>query len=98
MNIRVELPFHLRVLAGVKGEAVVEARDATVRGVLEALEVAYPMLRGTMRDQVTGERRAFLRFFAAEEDLSLLGMEARLPESVVRGEEALLVVGAVAGG
>ncbi len=98
MKVRVALPFHLRILAGVKGEVMVEAHEATVRGVLDALEVAYPMLRGTTRDQVTGERRAFLRFFAAEQDLSLTGMNARLPESVVRGEEALLVIGAVAGG
>ena len=91
--------MHLRTLARVNGREVrVEVEEATVRGVLAALEVAYPMLRGTIRDQETGARRAFLRFFAEERDLSLEGMDVALPESVVREDEALLVVGAVAGG
>ena len=96
--IRVEIPAHLRTLAGASGELRLEVAELTLRGVVEALEAAYPMLRGTVRDQVTGERRAFLRFFACEEDLSHLGMDAALPEAVVEGREALLVVGAVAGG
>jgi hypothetical protein len=82
--IRVALPAHLRPLA--RG------------GVLDALEAEYPMLRGTIRDQVTGQRRPFLRFFACEEDLSHDGPEARLPEAVVTGTEPFLVVGAMAGG
>jgi hypothetical protein len=91
--------MHLRRLAGVEGpEVSVEVRIATVRGVVDALEAAYPVLRGTIRDQVTGERRAFLRIFACEEDLSLAGMDAALPETVVAGKEALLVIGAIAGG
>jgi molybdopterin synthase sulfur carrier subunit len=97
--IRVELPGHLRTLAGISGEVRLEvAAPATPRAVLDALEARYPMLRGTIRDQETGERRAFLRFFACEEDLSFAGMDALLPEAVVAGDEALLVVGAVAGG
>jgi hypothetical protein len=95
----VELPLHLRRLAGVEGSEVsVEVGIATVRGVLDALEAAFPMLRGTIRDQVTGQRRAFLRFFACEQDLSLAGMDAALPEAVVAGREPLLVLGAIAGG
>jgi molybdopterin synthase sulfur carrier subunit len=101
--IRVELPGHLRTMAGVKGEVSLEVAAAgdgavALRAVLDALEQRYPMLRGTIRDQATGERRAFLRFFACEEDLSQLGMEALLPEAVVAGREPLLVIGAVAGG
>lgn len=93
-----ELPGHLRTLAGVGREVEVEVEEATPRGVVDALEAAYPMLRGTIRDQVTGQRRAFLRFFAEERDLSHEGMECALPEAVVSGREALLVIGAVAGG
>jgi molybdopterin synthase sulfur carrier subunit len=97
--IRVELPGHLRTLAGVTGEVGLDVSGpATPRVVLDALESRYPMLRGTIRDQVTGERRAFLRFFACEEDLSFAGMDALLPDAVVRGDEAFLVIGAVAGG
>jgi hypothetical protein len=97
--IRVELPLHLRRLAGIAGtETSVAAQATTVRAVLDALEAAYPMLRGTIRDQVTGQRRAFLRFFACEQDLSLEGMDAELPPRVVEGREALLVIGAIAGG
>jgi sulfur-carrier protein len=98
VRIRVELPVHLRTLAGLGREVEVEVGEATLRGVVEALEGRYPMLRGTIRDQVTGERRAFLRFFACEEDLSHEGMDCALPEAVVSGREALLVIGAVAGG
>lgn len=97
--IRVELPGHLRTMAGVSGEVLVEvAAPVTVRVVLDAVEARYPMLRGTIRDQGTGERRAFLRFFACEEDLSHEGMDVVLPEAVARGREPLLVIGAVAGG
>ena len=97
--IRVELPQHLRTLAKVSGEVRVAVEgEVTPRTVLDALEVSYPMLRGTIREYGTGERRAFLRFFAAEEDYSHLGMDVRLPEAVALGEEPLLVVGAVAGG
>ena len=97
--IRVELPGHLRTLGGISGEVRLEvAAPATPRAVLGALEARYPMLRGTIRDHETGERRAFLRFFACEEDLSFAGMDALLPEAVVAGDEAFLIVGAVAGG
>lgn len=102
-TVRVELPAHLRTLAGVGREVAVEvAVQVTVCAVLDALEAAYPMLRGTIREygagSAMGRRRAFLRFFAGEEDLSHEAMDALLPEAVARGEEALLVVGAVAGG
>ncbi len=97
--IRVELPGHLRTLAGITGEVMLEvAGRPTIRMVLDAVEERYPMLRGTVRDQVTGERRPFLRFFACEEDLSHEGADAVLPEAVVRGDEPLIVLGAVAGG
>ena len=97
--IRVILPAHLRTLAGVDGEVKVDvAGPATVAAVLDALEAAYPMLRGTIRDQVTRQRRAFLRFFACEQDLSHEPPEAPLPEAVATGAEPLLVVGAMAGG
>jgi sulfur-carrier protein len=101
--IRVELPGHLRTMAGVQGEVTLEVAGSedgpvTLRAVLDALEQRYPMLRGTIRDQATGKRRAFLRFFACEEDLSHLGMDTWLPEAVVTGCEPLLVIGAVAGG
>jgi molybdopterin synthase sulfur carrier subunit len=97
--IRVELPTHLRTLAGVSGEVTLDVRgQVTQRSVLDALEDRYPMLRGTIRDHVTLKRRAFLRFFACEEDLSLESPDALLPESVAMGKEPFLVVAAVAGG
>ncbi|HEV2749911.1 MAG TPA: MoaD/ThiS family protein [Gemmatimonadales bacterium] len=97
--IRVELPQHLRRLARVEGEVelVVES-PATQRAVLDALEASYPMLRGTIRDQVTLERRPFVRFFACARDLSHALPDAPLPEPVATGREPLLVVGALAGG
>jgi sulfur-carrier protein len=99
MIVRVVLPAHLRTLARVDGEVKVDLDGpATQRAVLDALEAAYPMLRGTMRDQETKQRRAFLRFFACEEDLSNESPDAPLPEAVARGAEPLLVVGAMAGG
>ena len=99
MIIRVVLPAHLRTLARVDGELKVDVEaPATQRSVLDALEATYPMLRGTMRDQVTQERRAFLRFFACEEDLSNESPDAPLPEAVATGAEPYLIVGAMAGG
>jgi sulfur-carrier protein len=97
--IRVELPPHLQNLAGVGGEVEIEvAGPATQRALLDALEAAYPVLCGTIRDHVTQQRRAFVRFFACEEDLSHESPDAPLPEAVARGEEPLLIVGAMAGG
>ena len=97
--IRVWLPGHLRTLAHADSEVTLEvAGPVTLRTVLDALEARYPMLRGTIRDQVTGQRRAFLRFFACQEDLSHQSPDDLLPESVASGTEPLLVVGAIAGG
>lgn len=97
--IRVELPNHLRTLAHVGREVTLEvASPVTLRSVLDALEARYPMLRGTIRDHVTLERRAFLRFFACEEDLSHQSPDLALPEAVVSGKEPLLIIGAIAGG
>lgn len=98
-EVRVELPAHLRTLAGVKGEVRVRIEGAvTTRTVLDALEAVYPMLQGTIREYGTQRRRAFLRFFACEEDLSHQGPDVLLPNKVARGEEPFLVIGAVAGG
>lgn len=97
--IRVVLPAHLRTLARVNGEVEVEpAGPATLGGVLDALEAQYPVLRGTIRDHVTHRRRAFVRFFACQEDLSHEPPDLSLPDDVVTGREPLLVVGAMAGG
>jgi len=97
--IRVELPPHLRVLANVNGEVRLEvAAPVTVRTVLDTLEARYPMLRGTIRDHGTLQRRGFIRFFACARDLSLESPDAPLPEAVAAGTEPLLVVGALAGG
>jgi sulfur-carrier protein len=97
--IRVVLPSHLRRLASIDGEVRLEVAGAvTQRSVLDALEAAYPMLRGTIRDQDTKRRRAFMRFFACEEDLSHEDVDAPLPERVVAGAEPYLIVGAMAGG
>ena len=97
--IRVVLPKHLRTLAEVDGEVELEvAGEVTVRAVLDALEARYPMLRGTIRDQATLQRRPFVRFFACERDLSHDSTDAPLPDAVVKGVEPLLVVGAMAGG
>jgi hypothetical protein len=97
--IRVILPTHLRTLARIDGEVTlhVEGR-ATQRAVLDALEAHYPMLRGTIRDHVTHQRRAFVRFFACEQDLSHEPLDALLPAAVALGTEPFLVVGAMAGG
>jgi molybdopterin converting factor small subunit len=97
--IRVVIPAHLRTLARVDGEVKLDVAGAvTQRSVLDALEAAYPMLRGTIRDHVTKERRPFLRLFACELDLSHESPDAPLPEAVATGAEPLLVIGAMAGG
>jgi molybdopterin converting factor small subunit len=97
--IRVVLPAHLRTLAGVGGEVRLDvAGKVTQRAILDALEAHYPMLRGTIRDHVTQERRPFLRFFACAEDWSLEPADAPLPDAVAAGAEPFLVVGAIAGG
>ena len=97
--IRVELPAHLRTLAQVGSEVEIQVEGrVTLGSVLDALETSYPVLRGTIRDHVTHERRPFVRFFACEQDLSHEGPDTPLPEAVTRGVEPLLVVGALAGG
>ena len=93
------LPQHLRTLAKVEGEVQLEVEGAvTQRSVLDALEARYPVLRGTIRDHVTQQRRAFLRFFACEQDLSLELPDTPLPDAVATGAEPFMVVGAIAGG
>ena len=97
--IRVVLPTHLRTLARVDGEVTLDVEGpVTQRAVLDALEARYPMLRGTIRDHVTQRRRAFVRFFACEQDLSHASPDAALPDAVATGAEPLLIVGAMAGG
>ncbi|MCC6591126.1 MAG: MoaD/ThiS family protein [Bryobacterales bacterium] len=97
--IRVQLPYHLRNLAGVGSEVLIEVEGpVTIRSVLDAVEARYPVLRGTIRDQVTFERRPFLRFFACEQDLSHDAVDDELPEAVRKGSEPLIVLGAIAGG
>ena len=95
-GVRVVLPYHLRTLAGVSTEVRVDARDLGC--ALDALEAAHPVLRGTLRDAGTGVRRPFVRFYAAREDLSHEAWDTPLPDAVLRGDEPLLVVGAMAGG
>jgi len=99
--IRIELPAHLRTLAGVTGEVQVDlpaGSAVTLGGALDALEASYPVLRGTIRDHSTRRRRPFVRFFACQEDLSHVPQETPLPRAVVTGHEPLLVIGAIAGG
>ena len=97
--IRVILPYHLRTLAGVGREVELQIDGpATLNAVLDALEAQYPMLRGTIRDQVTQQRRSLIRFFASGRDLSHDPPDAPLPEAVAAGAEPLMVVGAIAGG
>ena len=97
--IRVELPYHLRNLAQVQGEITLEVEGPiTQRSVLDALEARYPMLRGTVRDQVTQQRRPFVRFFACQEDLSHDAPDALLPDAVAAGTEPFLTGGAISGG
>ena len=97
--IRVVLPAHLRNLAHVDGELKVDVSGPTTQAsILDALEAGYPMLCGTIRDQVTHKRRAFIRFYASEQDLSNEPPDAPLPEAVASGAEPFLVIGAIAGG
>jgi molybdopterin synthase sulfur carrier subunit len=97
--IQVVLPAHLRNLAGVEGPLVLEvAGIATQRSILDAVEASYPVLRGTIRDRVTLRRRAFVRFFACGQDVSLDPDEAPLPEAIAAGKEPFLIIGAIAGG
>jgi len=97
--IRVILPYHLQTLAGVGREVSVNVDGpVTPRSILDALETAYPMLRGTIRDHVSHERRPMLRFFASGEDLSLEPIDTPLPEAVASGKEPFRIVGAIAGG
>lgn len=97
--IRIVLPYHLRKLAQVSGEVQLHVNgQVTQRAILDALEARYPVLRGTIRDHVTQQRRDFVRFFACSQDFSLEAADAPLPEAVARGDEPFLVVGAIAGG
>jgi len=97
--IRVVLPYHLKTLAQVNNEVELEIKGPlTLGSLLDALENQYPMLRGTIRDQITRERRPFLRYFACGSDLSLEPLDTALPEAVVRGNEPFRIVGAMAGG
>ena len=97
--IRVVLPAHLRTLAKVSGDVELEIQGpVTQRSILDAIEARYPMLRGTIRDQVTGLRRPYVRFFACEQDLSHESPDAPLPDAVAAGSEPFLIVGAIAGG
>ena len=99
--IRLILPYHLRMLAQIEGEVALDlpaAGDLTQRAVLNALEAKYPTLRGTIRDHDTQQRRAFIRFFACQQDLSNESPDAPLPEAVCNGTEPLMVIGALAGG
>ena len=97
--IRIVLPTHLRTLARVDGEVQLHMEGSvTQRAVLDTLEARYPMLRGTIRDHITHQRRAFVRFFACEQDLSHAAPDAPLPDTVATGAEPLLIVGAMAGG
>jgi molybdopterin synthase sulfur carrier subunit len=97
--IRVTLPPHLRKLAQVEGEVMLNVEGpVTQRSVLDALEASYPMLRGTIRDHVTQKRRAFVRFFACSEDLSHEPPDAPLPDAIAKGKEPFMIVGAIAGG
>lgn len=97
--IRVALPYHLRNLARLDSEVLIEVSSpATVGSVIDALEARYPVLCGTIRDHGTSKRRPFIRYFACKEDLSLEPPETRLPDAVAHGEEPFLIVGAMAGG
>jgi hypothetical protein len=97
--IRVVLPQHLRTLAGLDAEVSLDVDAPVTAGrVLDALEARHPMLKGTIREYGTGQRRAYMRFFACEEDWSHAGMDAELPAAVAEGKEPLLIVGAIAGG
>ncbi len=97
--IRVELPYHLRMLANIDDEVQLEIEEpVTQRSVLDALELRFPMLAGTIRDHVTQERRPFLRFYACGKDLSLQSPDTELPHEIISGKEPLLIIGSIAGG
>jgi hypothetical protein len=97
--IRVVLPYHLRTLAHVDGEVQLEVPgEVTARSILDALEARYPMLRGTIRDHVTGQRRPLLRFFACQEDLSYDPIDTPLPAAIAAGTEPFFIIGSIAGG
>jgi len=98
-TVRVVLPFHLRALAQISGEVQLDvAPPITLGSILDALEARYPMLSGTIRDHGTRKRRAFLRFYACEQDLSLESLDSPLPGAVANGAEPFLIIGAIAGG
>jgi len=98
-KVRVALPYHLRNLAHVEGDVLLEVNaPITLRAVLDTLEARYPMLRGTIREHETGKRRAFLRFFVCAEDWSLESPDKALPDAVAAGKEPLMILGAIAGG
>jgi sulfur-carrier protein len=97
--VRVELPYHLRQLAGISGEIALDVSGVVTMGrLIDAIEARHPMLQGTIRDHATGARRPLLRFFACEEDLSFEPLEAPLPDAVARGAEPVIILGAIAGG
>lgn len=97
--IRIIIPYHLRTLTRLEGEALVDvAEPITIGGTLSALEARYPVLRGTIRDHETLKRRPFIRYFACKEDLSLEPPDTPLPEAVINGQEPFMVIGAIAGG
>ena len=97
--IRIVLPYHLRALARVDGEVLLEVKSpVTLSAVLDALEACHPVLRGTIRDQITLQRRPFVRFFACKEDLSHDPPDTELPDAVTSGGEPLMIIGAIAGG
>ena len=97
--VRIELPYHLRQLAQIAGEITLPVTGPVTPGsVIDAIEQRYPMLRGTIRDYSTGQRRPFLRFFACEEDVSFAGMDAPLPDAIATGAEPFMIVGAISGG
>lgn len=97
--VRIVIPYHLKLLAKVNGEVELDVpAPVTLKAAIDALEARYPMLCGTIRDQVTGQRRAFLRFFACQQDFSNEPADTLLPAKIANGEEPLLVVGAIAGG
>jgi hypothetical protein len=97
--IRVQIPFHLRALANISGDVELDvAPPVTIESVLDALEASYPLLCGTIRDHITHKRRAFLRYYACEQDFSIEPPDTPLPEPVATGREPFLVVGAIAGG
>ena len=99
MAVRVVLPYHLRNLAQIAGDVLLDVPPpVTMRSVIDAIEMLHPALRGTIRDYGTGQRRPFLRFFACEEDWSLASLDDPLPEAVAQGREPLLILGAIAGG